>query len=196
MRMKDEHIQKKLVELEAAILKESKGDVVSPDTKQTRLVESPEPSNNAASDLPTLRSQSDLNPVQKSDLQYFGGIGLILVGLFLLFNHVRVTSGYASLWGWNGDHIGYLMLPLLFGVGWVFYNAKSVWGWLISVVSLFMIVFSILSGLRIWFAPVSMIDLIIMLVPFAIGAAYVLKGIGGPQGVDEAIRKQIARRKN
>jgi len=192
MRMKDEHIQKKLVELEAAILKESKADIVTSEGKQqTRLVT---PAENS-SELQTLRSQSDLNPVQKSDLQFFGGIGLLLVGLFLLFNHVHVTSGYASLWGWSGNSIGYLMLPFLLGVGWIFYNAKSVWGWLISAVSLVMIVFSIISGLRIWFAPISMIDLMIMLVPFAIGAAWVLKGMGGPKGVDEAIRKQIGRNK-
>ncbi len=192
MRMKDEHIQKKLVELEAAILKESKADIVTPEGKQqTRLVTPAE----GSSELQTLRSQSELDPVQKSDLQFFGGIGLLLVGLFLLFNHVRVTSGYASLWGWSGNNIGYLMLPFLLGVGWIFYNAKSVWGWLISAVSLVMIVFSIISGLRIWFAPISMIDLMIMLVPFAIGAAWVLKGMGGPKGIDEAIRKQIGRSK-
>lgn len=191
MRMKDEHIQKKLVELEAAILKESKVDIVTAqDTKQPKLVTTPDEKH----DSPVLRSQADLTPVQKSDLQYFGGIGLIMVGLFLLFNHVRVTSGYASLWGWSGNSIGYLMIPFLFGIGWIFYNSRSVWGWLISAVSLVMIVFSIISGLRIWFAPISMIDLVIMLVPFAIGAAYVLKGIGGPKGLDEAIRKQIAKK--
>lgn len=189
MRMKDEQIQKKLVELETAILKESKAEVVIK-SEQGRNITAP----SRQTDLASLHPKGDLNPVQKSDLQYFGGMALIMVGLFLLFNHVRVTSGYASLWGWSGNSIGYLMIPLLLGVGWVFYNARSVWGWLISIVSLFMIVFSIISGLRIWFAPVSMIDLIIMLVPFAIGAAFVLKGMGGPAGLDEAIRKQIGRK--
>jgi len=190
--MKDEHIQKKLVELEAAILKEQKQDTIEPEKSKVKLTAAPE----ATSDLPTLRSQAELNPVQKSDLQYFGGIGLLMLGLFLLFNHVKVTSGYASLWGWSGagGNIGYLMLPLLLGIGWIFYNGRSVWGWLISAVSLFMIVFTVISGLRIWFAPVSMIDLIIMLVPFAIGTAYVLKGMGGPQGLEEAIRKQIGKK--
>lgn len=191
MRMKDEHIQKKLVELEAAILKESKADIVTPEPNKTKLVTPAE----GSSELQALRSQSELNPVQKSDLQFFGGIGLILLGLFLLFNHVHVTSGYGYFWGGSGNHIGYMMFPFLLGVGWIFYNAKSVWGWLISAVSIVMIVFSIISGLRIWFAPISMIDLIIMLVPFAIGAGWVLKGMGGPKGVDEAIRKQIARGK-
>lgn len=193
MRMKDEHIQKKLVELEAAILREEqKGEVSTPDKSKVKLTTPPE----AQSDYPSLVPNAQLNPVQKSELQYFGGIGLILFGLFLLFNHVRVTSGYASLWGWSasGNNIGYLMIPLLFGIGWIVYNARSVWGWLISAVSLFMIVFTIISGLRIWFAPVTMIDLIIMLVPFAIGAAWVLKGMGGPRGLDEAIRKQIAKK--
>ncbi len=186
MRMKDEHIQKKLVELETAIMQE-KGDLSAPERRSKMELKN--------TDLPSLRVQSDT--VQKSDLHYFGGIGLVMLGLFLLFNHVKVTSGYASLWGFSSaGSIGYLMLPFLVGIGWIFYNSRSVWGWLISAVSLIMIVFSIISGLRIWFAPVSMIDLIIMLVPLAIGAAYVLKGMGGPKGLDEVIKKQIEQRKS
>lgn len=187
MRMKDEHIQKKLVELETAIMQE-KGDLTAPERKSRTELKN--------TDLPTLRVSSSSDPVQKSDLHYFGGIGLVMLGLFLLFNHVKVTTGYASLWGFStAGSIGYLMLPFLLGIGWIFYNSKSVWGWLISAVSLIMIVFSIISGLRIYFAPVSMIDLIIMLVPLAIGAAYVLKGMGGAKGIDEVIKKQIAEQK-
>lgn len=195
MRMKDEHIQKKLVELEAAIQQE-KIDVVAPDTKQratnpTKLKVTPD----ATFDVPALRTQAELNPVQKSDLQFFAGIASLMLGIFLLFNHVRVGSGYPTFWGWGGgDHIGYLLFPLIFGIGWIFYNAKSVWGWLISAVSVVMLVFTIISGLRISFAPISMIDLIIMLIPLAFGTAYVLKGMGGPEGLSQAIRKQIEKK--
>src|SRR5262249_29248459 len=132
--------------------------------------------------------------VQKSDLHYFGGIGLLCFGLFMLFQHVRVSSGYG--WGWYGfypgAHIGYMLVPLLVGIGMIVYNSKNVWGWLISAVSVFMLVFTIISGLSISFYPISMIDLIIMLLPFSIGGAFVIKGMGGAKGVDEAIKKQIA----
>jgi uncharacterized protein len=196
MRMKDEHIQKKLVELEAAIQQESKGDVITPqkqrESNPTKLKVTP---SSDTYDVPALRSQAELNPVQKSDLHFFGGMASLLLGVFLLFSHVRVGSGYPTFWGWGGgDHIGLLMLPLVFGIGWIFYNAKSVWGWLISAVSVTMLVFTIISGLRISFAPVSMIDLIIMLIPFAFGAAYVLKGMGGPQGAAAELRKQIEKK--
>lgn len=195
MRMKDEHIQKKLVELEAAIQQESLGEVAQQKQKAgnpTKLKVSPD----QTYDVPTLRTQAELNPVQKSDLHYFGGMASLMLGLFLLFSHVRVSSGYGSFWGWGGgDHIGYLMFPLLLGIGWIFYNAKSVWGWLISSASVVMIVFTIISGLRISFAPLSMIDLIIMLVPLALGCAYVLKGMGGPVGVSQEIRNQIEKQK-
>ncbi|MDZ4833057.1 MAG: hypothetical protein SGJ27_04580 [Candidatus Melainabacteria bacterium] len=192
--MKDEHIQKKLVELEAAIQQESKGDVVTPQKQRsgnpTKLKVTPE-----TYDVPVLRSQAELNPLQKSDLHFFGGIASLMLGLFLLFNHVRVGSGYPTFWGWGGgDHIGFLMLPLLFGIGWIFYNSRSVWGWIISAASVCMLVFTIISGLRISFSPISMIDLIIMLIPFAFGAAYVLKGMGGPQGVSQTIRNQIEKK--
>ena len=195
MRMKDEHIQKKLVELEAAIQQE-KIEAVAPETKQrttnpTKLKVTPD----ATYDVPTLRTQAELNPVQKSDLQFFAGIASLMLGIFLLFNHVRVGSGYPTFWGWvGGEHIGYLLFPLIFGIGWIFYNAKSVWGWLISAVSVVMLVFTIISGLRISFAPISMIDLIIMLIPLAFGTAYVLKGMGGPEGLSQAIRKQIEKK--
>jgi len=199
MRMKDEHIQKKLVELEAAIQQESaKNEVVTPQKQKqrsanpTKLKVTPD----ATYDVPVeLRTQAELNPVQKSDLHFFGGIASLMFGLFLLFSHVRVGSGYPTFWGWGGgDHIGFLLFPLLFGIGWIFYNARSVWGWLISALSVVMLVFTIISGLRISFAPLSMIDLLIMLIPLAFGAAYVIKGMGGPQGVTQEIRNQIEKK--
>ncbi len=188
MRMKDEQIQKKLVELEATILKETRGNLTAPNKTSTEL-------SHVSTDLPA-RTSSELSPVHKSDLHYFGGIGLLLLGLFMLFQHVRVSSVPFYWWGIPvGQHMGYLLFPLMLGIGWIVYNSKSVWGWLITVVSLFLLVFTIISGLSLSFYPVTMIDLLIMLLPFSIGAAFVIKGMGGAQGIDEAIKKQIAESK-
>lgn len=187
MRMKDEEIHAKLIQLESAILKEQKGDmtIVEKGSAMERFN-----SGSAQQSTPKKMSQT-----QRSDLQYFGGIGLILFGLFMLFQHIKVTSGLSTLWGWGvGDSIGFTMVPLLLGIGWIFYNSRSVWGWLISAVSIVLIVFTAISGLRMYFAPISMIGLILMLAPMAIGAALTLKGMGGPAGLDEAIKKQIAPR--
>lgn len=187
MRMKDEEIHAKLIQLESAILKEQKGDMttIEKGAAMERF------NSGGAQQSP----QKKMSQTQRSDLQYFGGIGLILFGLFMLFQHIKVTSGLSSLWGWGvGDSIGFTMVPLLLGIGWIFYNSRSVWGWLISAVSIVLIVFTAISGLRMYFAPISMIGLILMLAPMAIGAALTLKGMGGPAGLDEAIKKQIAQR--
>lgn len=186
MRMKDEEIHEKLIQLESAILKEQKGDVT--------LVEK-----GGAMERFTSGAQQSttkkISQTQRSDLQYFGGIALLLLGLFMLFQHIKVTSGYASLFGWGvGDSVGFIMVPLLLGIGWIFYNSRSVWGWLISAISIVLIVFTAISGLRMYFAPISMIGLICMLAPMAIGAALTLKGMGGPAGLDDVIKKQIGPR--
>ncbi|MBZ0185293.1 MAG: hypothetical protein K8F91_03500, partial [Candidatus Obscuribacterales bacterium] len=169
MRMKDEDIQQKLVELESAILKES--------TELTTSVGNTELSE-VKSQLPA-RKESVAFQAARSDLHYFGGIALLLLGIIMLFQHVKVTSGYMSWWGMSGGgNVGYLLMPLMLGIGWIIYNSRSLWGWMISAVSLFTIIFTIISGLRIYFVPVTMLNVIFMLLPFAIGAAFVLKGMG------------------
>lgn len=128
----------------------------------------------------------------KSDLHYFGGIFLLLIGILLLFQHVQVTTGMMTYWGMTpGNSIGGLIVLLLVGVGWIVYNSRSIWGWLISALSVSTIIFSIVSGLRIYFVPISMLNLIFMLLPIAVGSAFLLKGIGGPKGVEDIIKSRI-----
>lgn len=183
--MKDEEIQKKLIKLESAVLKES--TQVSASQKSTELVSDPsrpdaDPNN---PDLPT-----------KDDFKYFGGMCLVMVGFFLLFQHVKVMSGYFSWWGLSpGSSIGMLFIPLLIGIGWIFYNSKSMWGWILSAVSLLTMVFTIISGLRVYFEPISVLGMIFMLLPFSLGCAMILQGMGGPKGVELAIRNKIAESK-
>ena len=185
MRMKDEEIQQKLLDLENAILREQKGDI-APLNKGSELSE---PSRDVLSTVKAHGHSSQSTP-SKSDLHYFGGIALILFGLFLLLQHVKLTSGYVSWWGVTpGSSIGFLMVPLLIGIGWIFYNSRSIWGWLTMVVSLAVIVFTVISGLRMYFVPLSMLNVIFMLIPLAVGVAYVIKGMGGPQGIDATIRQ-------
>lgn len=187
--MKDEDIQKKLVELESAILKESgpeSGSQLSTRESSRAISET------KRDDMTGPSSSSGMSESTKSDLHYFGGIFLLLVGMIMLFQHVRVTSGYMTWWGIStGDSIGVLLVLLTIGIGWIVYNSRSLWGWLIGALSLFTIIFSIVSGLRIHFYPVSMLQMIFMLLPFAFGAGFLLKGLGGPKGLEEVVKTRI-----
>lgn len=189
MGMKDAEIQKKLVELESAILKES-GPA---DNAQVSRVETASELNRVTPSKNQF-SNNKVSESQKSDLHYFGGIFLIVIGIIMLFQHVRVTTGMVGYWGMStGSSIGGLIVLLLIGLGWLVYNSKSIWGWLISAVSVFSLIFTIISGLRIFFVPITMFNLIFMMLPLAIGGAFLLKGVGGPKGAAEIIRARIER---
>lgn len=179
--MKDEEIQKKLIKLESAVLKEN--TEVSAPQKSTQLTAT-EHSGSVNPEAPT-----------KDDFKYFGGMALVMLGLFLLFQHVKLTTGY-WFWGMSATHgIGLMLIPLIFGIGWIFYNAKSIWGWIITSVSIVTMVFTVLATLRLQFDQMSMLGVIMMLLPFAFGFALILQGIGGPKGLKKVIKDKIAESK-
>lgn len=175
MNRKEEEIKKKLLELETSVLKEAPSQLAS-DAKSTVLK--------------TPGSEKPSTTV-KSDLCYFGGIGLIGVGLLMLFQHVTVGSGFFGMLGLGAGGFGLLLIPLMVGIGWMFYDSKSRAGWMITAASCALIFFAILSSLRMNFPNLSLLSMVFMLLPFAFGGALLLKGMGGPKGLEETLRGEI-----
>jgi len=98
-----------------------------------------------------------------------GGLGEFLIGLamaaggaYLLAQQVTVTSGYWNVWGHNA--FGLTLLPLLFGVGLLFFNGRSVLGWLLLVAGAAILLAGILMNLQIYFQSTSLFNTLIMLV--------------------------------
>jgi hypothetical protein len=108
----------------------------------------------------------------------------------MLFNHVRVGTGFFQMLGIGGGGFGLLMIPLLVGIGWAFYDSKSKWGWTVMAFSVGLIFFSILSSLVMSFPGISLLGLIMMLAPLAFGGALLLKSMGGPKGVEQKLREE------
>ena len=111
-----------------------------------------------------------------------GGIGEFLVGLamavagaYLLTQHVTVTSGFWTLWGYNT--FGLSLLPLVAGVGLLFYNGRSIAGWLLTFAGLVIIFTGVLMNLQIYFQPTSLFNTIIMLVLLAGGIGLVARSL-------------------
>lgn len=98
-----------------------------------------------------------------------GGLGEFLIGLamaaggaYLLAQQVTVTSGYWNVWGHNA--FGLTLLPLLFGVGLLFFNGRSVLGWLLLVAGSAILLAGILMNLQIYFQSTSLFNTLVMLV--------------------------------
>jgi len=175
MNKKDEQIEQKLIELEARVVDEEK----------TSLSSKP-----ASSGVSVTSSNIEPQVDVGRDLQFFAGLGLIFTGLLMLFNHVHVGTGFFAMMGLGGGGFGLLMIPLLVGIGWAFYDSKSKWGWTIISCTVGLIFFSILSSLVMSFPGISLLGLIMMLAPLAFGGALLLKSVGGPKGVQQKLREE------
>ena len=70
-----------------------------------------------------------------------------------------------SYWSYYGaSTFGITLLPMLFGVGLLFWNGRSKVGWLLTVVGALFIFAGVIANLHIFFRPVSLFDTIVMLV--------------------------------
>jgi predicted membrane channel-forming protein YqfA (hemolysin III family) len=103
------------------------------------------------------------------------GLGMAIAGGWLLTNQVTVTSGSWHLWGYNG--FGLSLIPLILGIGFLFFNGRSIVGWLLTFAGAIIIFVGILTNLDIYFRPTSLFNTILMLVLFAGGIGLVARSL-------------------
>ena len=101
--------------------------------------------------------------------KFFIGAAMMIGGFYLLFNSMTVNThfGFGSrLYSFGGFGVtsGMVMIPFLFGVGFLFYSNKNYLGWLLSGGSLLALVFGVISSMQIGFRRMSVFDLIVILV--------------------------------
>ncbi|HET9209684.1 MAG TPA: hypothetical protein VFR03_04765 [Thermoanaerobaculia bacterium] len=73
-----------------------------------------------------------------------------------------MTSGYWNLWGHNT--FGLSLVPLLFGVAILFFNGRSVLGWILLIAGAAIVLAGILMNLQIYFQSTSLFNTLVMLV--------------------------------
>ena len=111
-----------------------------------------------------------------------GGLGSFLVGLilacvggYLLANQVMVTSSYWSFYGTNT--FGITLLPMLIGIAMLFWNGRSVPGWVLTAAGALFILAGIIANLHIYFAPTTLFNTIVMLVMLVGGLALIMRAL-------------------
>jgi hypothetical protein len=111
---------------------------------------------------------------------FFAGLALAVVGGYLILNQVQVTSSYDffGLWGWNRPGgFGLTMLPMLVGIGFLFFDGKSKLGWILLVGGLALIITAVLMSLSIHWAPTSLFNTIAMFGLLAGGIGLVVRSL-------------------
>ena len=107
------------------------------------------------------------------------GAALIVAGGYLLLTRVTVAGGGWYLWGYNA--FGLSLLPLLVGIGVLFFNGRSVLGWGLTGAGAIIIVAGILANLHIYFESTSLFDTLVILGLLAAGIGLVARSLK-PQG--------------
>ena len=107
--------------------------------------------------------------------EFLAGLVMAAVGGYLLLNQVQVTTSFWHFWG--GNAFGLTLLPLLVGVGFLFFNGKSVIGWLLSILGLAIIVAGVLMNMDIYFRTTSLFNTLVMLVLLAGGVGLIVRSL-------------------
>ena len=107
--------------------------------------------------------------------EFLLGLGMAVAGAYLLTQRVTVTSGYWTLWGYNA--FGLSLLPLLFGIGLLFFNGRSIAGWLLTFAGVVIVFVGVIANLGVYFQPTSLFNTLVMLVLLAGGIGLVARSL-------------------
>jgi len=107
--------------------------------------------------------------------QFVFGLGMVIAGGYLFLSRVTVMSGHWTLWGYNA--FGLSLIPLLLGIGLLFFDGRSVFGWILTFGGVIVIITGIIANLHIYFSPTSLTDTMIMLGLLAAGIGLVARSL-------------------
>ena len=101
--------------------------------------------------------------------RFFIGLVMIIAGGYLFLNAIRVTHHFNlryAIYSFGSFRLtsGMVLIPLIFGIGFIFYNYKNIFGWLLTVASLIMLGFGIISSIQFRLQNMSAFELIMILI--------------------------------
>jgi len=111
------------------------------------------------------------------------GLALAVAGGWLLTNQVTVSSEYFAsgfmvpVINYRMNSFGLSLIPFIIGIGFLFFNGKSIIGWLLTISGLVIILAGILISLHIFFRPTSLFNTLLMLVLLFAGVGLILRSL-------------------
>jgi hypothetical protein len=111
-----------------------------------------------------------------------GGLGDFLIGFamaciggYLLSNQVSVVGSYWSFYG--GSTFGITLIPMLIGIGMLFFNGGSAIGWLLTVAGALFILAGVIANMHIYFQPTTLFNTLVMLILLVGGLGLIARAI-------------------
>ena len=111
-----------------------------------------------------------------------GGLGHFLVGFamaciggYLLSNQVTVAGAYWNFYG--GNTFGVTLIPMLLGIAILFWNGRSVLGWVLTAGGALFILAGVIANMHIYFQPTSLFNTMVMLVLLVGGLALIARAM-------------------
>ncbi len=123
-----------------------------------------------------------------------GGIGTFLLGFalacagaWLLTDQVVVSGDYFGsgfmlpMVNHRMNSFGLSLIPFIIGIGFLFFDGKSLAGWLLTIAGLVIILAGILMSLHIYFRPTSLFNTLVMLVLLFGGLGLIFRSLKSTQ---------------
>ncbi len=108
--------------------------------------------------------------------QFLMGLVMACLGAYLLTNQVMVVGSYWNFYGTNT--FGITLIPMLFGVGLLFWNGRSLAGWLLTLGGALFILAGVIANMHIYFQATSLFNTIVMLVLLVGGLGLIVRALG------------------
>jgi len=106
---------------------------------------------------------------------FFIGFVMAVAGAYLLTNQVTVTTGYWRIWGYNA--FGLTLLPFVVGIAFLFFDGKSIVGWVLTIAGAVILFVGIIMNMDIYFRATSLFNTIVMLVLLLGGIGLVARSL-------------------
>jgi len=121
------------------------------------------------------RSLSDVGGTPGGLGEFLIGFIMVCVGGYLLSNQVTVVGSYWNFYGANS--FGITLIPLLFGVGILFFSGRSTVGWVLTVAGALFIFAGVIANLHIYFQPATLFHTLVMLIVLVGGLGLIARSI-------------------
>src|SRR5437867_5604564 len=111
------------------------------------------------------------------------GLALACAGAWLLTDQVIVSGDYFGsgfmlpIVNHRLNSFGLSLIPFIIGIGFLFFDGKSLAGWLLTIAGLVIILAGILMSLHIYFRPTSLFNTLVMLVLLFGGLGLIVRSI-------------------
>ena len=104
---------------------------------------------------------------------FFLGFLMMCAGFYMLLQSIVVTHVFGigmglfhfALFGSSlSITSGMILIPFMFGVGMIFFNARNLIGWALAVGSLAALIVGVISSIHFMMRPMSLFDLLVILI--------------------------------